>query len=466
MTNIVLCGGRGTRLWPLSRTAMPKQFLPLFEGKSLFQRTLERNRSLCDSFRIVSNTEQYFLARDQVEEMGLESRVRYLLEPLARNTAPAIALAAMEADPEELLLVTPSDHVVSDTRAYADAVKRAAASAEEGYLVTFGIRPEMPETGYGYILAEGERVLSFIEKPSVEKAQEFLAVNERAGTETPRYLWNGGLFCFRASIFLEELQRYAPSIYETALVAWQEAKRDEGTLRISHERMAHIPEESVDIAIMERSDRLRVVPCSIGWNDLGSFDALDRELPRDETGNTLSPSLIAVDAQDNFVHASERTVALLDVDNLIVVDTADALLIARKGSSQRVREVVARLRERETELPHIHVTAHRPWGTYTVLETGDRYKIKRIVVKPGKRLSFQKHFHRSEHWIVVSGTAQVRIGEHEQTLRANESVYIPMGTPHRLENPGRIPLVLVEAQVGDYTGEDDIVRLEDDFERL
>jgi len=462
MTNVILCGGNGTRLWPVSRTLMPKQFIPLFNRRSLFQLTITRNLSLADTFCIVSNTEQYFLASDQVEEMNVDIDVRYLLEPVARNTAPAIALAAMFYDPEEILFVTPSDHLIKDVDAYQYAVERAKELAKKGYLVTFGITPTFPEIGYGYIRAQGENVEAFIEKPDKERAKSFLEVN----LSTPgTYLWNSGMFCFKAGTYLQELEKYAPAIFEACAEAFKVIKKHGTVCRITHEAMASIPEESIDYAVMEHSDLIRVVPCNIGWSDLGSFDALDEVLPKDKNGNTQNSQLVTRNASNNFIYAKERLVAIADVNDLIVVDTADALLITRKGHSQVIKEIVKELKSKESELPHIHVTAHRPWGTYTVLESADRYKIKRIVVKPGKRLSLQKHYHRSEHWIVVSGTALVTVGEKKQVVRPNESVYIPMGETHRLENPGKIPLILVEAQVGEYTGEDDIVRLEDDYKR-
>ena len=455
MTNVILCGGNGTRLWPISRTLMPKQFIKLFDDRSLFQLTVERNSGLCSRLMVVSNTEQYFLAQDQLEEINREG-VSFLLEPLARNTAPAIALAAFALPAEELMFVTPSDHLIEDLHSYAQAIHQAEVLAGKDRLVTVGIRPSYAETGYGYIEADGNKVRAFHEKPPKERAEEYLSKGN--------FYWNSGMFLFKAGVFLEELKTHAPEIYAAALEAYETAKKGE-QIRPSHESMAAIPQESVDIAVMERSDRIAMVEGNFDWNDLGSFDALDTVLDKDKQGNTLNEQLVSVNAKNNFVYVKERLVALADVEGLIIVDTADALLITRKGSSQKIKDIVQKLHGRESELPHIHVTAHRPWGTYTVLESAERYKIKRIVVKPGKRLSLQKHFHRSEHWIVVSGTALVRVGDEEKIVRANESVYIPMGELHRLENQGKIPLVLVEAQVGEYTGEDDIVRLEDDYIR-
>ncbi|MEN8146298.1 MAG: mannose-1-phosphate guanylyltransferase/mannose-6-phosphate isomerase [Campylobacterota bacterium] len=460
MTNIILCGGSGTRLWPLSRTLMPKQFVKLFEGESLFQKTVKRNQKACDAQFIVSNAEQYFLAVDQIEEMAMSNyRANYLLEPVGRNTAPAIALACFALDAEEIVLVTPSDHLIKDEKAYLDAVDKAKKLALADNLVTFGITPQYAETGFGYIEADGEDVLSFKEKPDAQTAQAYL--------DAGNYYWNSGMFCFKAGQFLDELKKYSPKIYEASLSAYKSARSDE-MIRISHDEMMTIPEDSIDYAVMESSDKVKVVPADIDWSDLGSFDALYEELPQDSSGNASCPienaEIITQDSKDNLI-ISEKLVATIDVDDLLIIDTADALLVSRKGSSQKVKEVVKTLKERNSELPNIHVTAHRPWGTYTILDESNGYKVKRIVVKPGKRLSLQKHYHRSEHWIVVSGTATVTRGEEEFLVRANESTYIPMGEIHRLENVGKIDLVMIEAQVGEYVGEDDIVRISDDFKR-
>lgn len=469
MTHILLCGGSGTRLWPISRTLMPKQFVKLFEGRSLYQLTQLRNAKVATRSLIVSNDAQYFLAVDQNAELGGHNKQRYILEPVGRNTAPAIALACFDIPSDEVVLVTPADHLIKDEAAYSIVVERAKALAQAGYLVTFGIKPAYPETGFGYIEADGENVTSFKEKPDAATAQRYI--------DAGNFYWNSGMFCFKAGVFLQELETYAPEIYTQSKAAYENAHNDKvngearegtlgyGMLRVMLDDMSAIPEESIDYAVMERSDKIKVVSADIGWSDVGSFDALDVELPKDDAGNTLSHKFLPIDARNNFVISSERTIAAVDVEDLIIVDTPDALLISQKGSSQKVKEVVARLKSSGSELHHIHLTAHRPWGTYTVLEDTPGYKIKRIVVKPGKRLSLQKHYHRSEHWIVVSGTAVVTVGDKEILVRPNESTYIPMGTAHRLENPGKIDLILIEAQAGEYTGEDDIVRLQDDFKR-
>lgn len=441
MTNIILCGGSGTRLWPISRTLMPKQFVKLFNNRSLFQLTVERNSTLCDQQMIVSNTEQYFLAIDQLEEIEHHNS-QYLLEPAGRNTAPAIALACMALDANEIVLVTPSDHLIKNASAYATVLERAHLLADGGFLVTFGIAPAFAETGFGYIEAEGEEVRAFHEKPDAQTAQRYV--------DAGNYYWNSGMFCFKAGVFLEELQKYSPEIFETSKMAFDNKKTDLSTFRIQHTDMTAIPEESIDYAVMEKSSKVKVVYSDIGWSDVGSFDALAEELPNDE--------------HNNFVIAN-KPITLIDIEDLIIIDTEDALLISKKGSSQKVKDVVSSYRQTNPELTHIHRTAHRPWGTYTVLEDTSGYKIKRIEVKPGKRLSLQKHFHRNEHWIVLSGTATVTVADQTYLVYPNASTYIKAGEFHRLANMGKIPLVIIEVQVGEYTGEDDIVRIEDDFNR-
>lgn len=455
MTNIILCGGSGTRLWPISRTLMPKQFVKLFDNKSLFQLTVERNKSVCDQQMIVSNTEQYFLAIDQLEELNSVNN-RYVLEPVGRNTAPAIALACMALNADEIVLVTPSDHLIKNVSAYKSVLDRARVLADDDFLVTFGIVPAFAETGFGYIESEGEEVKAFHEKPDAQTAQGYV----NAGN----YYWNSGMFCFKAGVFLEELQKHSPEIFETSKLAFDNKKIENSTFRIQHADMAAIPEDSIDYAVMEKSNRVKVVESDIGWSDVGSFDALYDEMPKDENGNTVNPNHISVDSRNNLVYGGERKIATVDVEDLIIIDTGDALLISKKGSSQKVKKVVEEVRK-TSQLHNIHLTAHRPWGTYTILEDTPGYKIKRIVVKPGKRLSLQKHFHRNEHWIIVSGTATVTVGAETRLIRPNESTYIKMGEVHRLSNEGKIPVVLIEAQVGEYTGEDDIVRIEDDFKR-
>lgn len=462
MTNVILCGGNGTRLWPISRTLMPKQFVKLFNNKSLFQLTVERNSKVCDSQFIVSNSEQYFLALDQLEELH-KVHNRYLLEPAGRNTAPAIALACMALDKDEIVLVTPSDHLIKDETEYEKVLEKAKELASGNNLVTFGITPSFAETGFGYIEAENFNVRAFHEKPDFETATRYL--------EAGNYYWNSGMFMFKAGIFLEELQKYSLEVYENSKTAYENAKLSNAEphlesqiIRIKHDDMLSIPEDSIDYAVMEKSDIVKVVASDIKWSDVGSFDSLYEESPKDENGNTVNEKYISIDSKNNLIYGSDRYIATVDIEDCIIVDTGDALLVSKKGSSQKVKQVVVEIKK-NTELHHIHLTGYRPWGTYTILEDSPGYKIKRIEVKPGKRLSLQKHYHRNEHWIIVSGTATVRVGNETKIVTPNESTYIKMGEVHRLENQGKIPVILIEAQVGEYTGEDDIIRIDDDYSR-
>ncbi|MDQ1339785.1 MAG: mannose-phosphate guanylyltransferase, partial [Campylobacterota bacterium] len=434
-----------------SRTLMPKQFVKLFDDKSLFQLTVDRNSKVCDKKFIVSNAEQYFLAQDQLEESST-----FLLEPIGRNTAPAIALACLALNKDEIVLVTPSDHLIKDEKEYEKVLNKAKELAKENNLVTFGITPTFAETGFVYIEIVNEfNVKAFHEKPNFETATKYL--------EAGNYYWNSGMFCFRAGVFLDELKKYSPQIYNASLNAFNNANKNE-IIRIKHDDMVSIPEDSIDYAVMEKSNIVKVVPSNISWSDVGSFDALYEEMPKDKDGNTINQNHICIDSKNNLVYGNERKIATVDVENLIIIDTGDALLVSKKGSSQKVKKIVEEVRK-NSELHNIHLTGYRPWGTYTVLEDSDGYKIKRIVVKPGQRLSLQKHLHRNEHWIVVSGTATVSIEGKTFLVRPNESTYIKAGEVHRLENNGKLPLVLIEAQVGEYTGEDDIIRLDDDYER-
>ncbi|AJI47304.1 mannose-1-phosphate guanylyltransferase/mannose-6-phosphate isomerase [Francisella philomiragia] len=457
MVNLILCGGSGTRLWPISRKLLPKQFVKMFSDKSLFQLTVERNSSLCDSTMVVSNEGQLFLAKDQLDELGILDKSIFLEEPVGRDTAPAIALACMKLDPQEIVFVTPSDHVINVDDEYRSILVQAKKLAKEGSLVTFGITPTFANTGFGYIKSAGNfDVDSFHEKPNAATAEKFLADGS--------YYWNSGMFMFQAGVFLEELKKYSPEIYDACVQAYNNSDLDNSDA-IKYDDMMSIPAKSIDYAVMEKSNKIKMVVADIVWNDVGSFDSLFDQLPKDDNNNTINSNHISIDSKNNLIHSEKgpKKVATIGVEDLIVVDSGDALLIAKKGSSQRVKEVVELLSD---DLKNIHLTAHRPWGTYTVLEDTPGYKIKKIEVKPGKRLSLQKHYHRSEHWIVVSGTATVTKGDQEFIVRPNESVYIRMGEVHRLANNGKIPVVLIEAQVGEYTGEDDIVRLEDDFNRI
>jgi len=458
MTNIILCGGSGTRLWPISRTLMPKQFVKLFDNKSLFQLTISRNSKICDSQFIVSNAEQYFLALDQLEELNKNNN-KYLLEPIGKNTAPAIALACFSLDPEEILLVTPSDHLIKDEKEYSKVLKEAQNFANENNLVTFGIKPTFAETGFGYIETvslDKEDVKAFHEKPDFETATKYL--------KSGNYYWNSGMFMFKAGVFLEELKKYSPKIYENSKKSIEKVSNSE-LIRIKYEDMINIPEDSIDYAVMEKSNKVKVVSSDISWSDVGSFDSLYEELPKDENNNTINKNLINIDSSNNLIYTQNRKVATIDIEDLIIIDTEDALLISKKGSSQKVKKIVKELNAQNSELANIHKIGYRPWGSYTVLQESNGYKIKKIEVKPGKRLSLQKHFHRNEHWIVVSGCATVTVEGKKFILNLNESTYIKAGQVHRLENEGKLPLIIIEAQVGEYTGEDDIIRIEDDFKR-
>jgi len=431
----------------------------MFDEKSLFQLTLSRNKKVCNKSLIVSNSEQYFLALEQIEELNCKD-YQFLLEPIARNTAPAIALACMELDYDSVVLVTPSDHLIKNEQNYKIAVEKAKELAEDGFLVTYGIEPTYPETGFGYIEAKGSDVLAFYEKPDLETAKVYIQKNSIS-----EYLWNSGIFCFKAGVFLDELKKYATDIYNASKDAFENSKNIKDIIKIDYEDMLNIPEDSIDYAVMEKSKKVKVVKSNFEWSDLGSFDALYKELPKDDNKNTINSNLIAIDSKNNLVLGNYRKIATVDIEDLIIVDTPDALLISKKGSSQKVKKVVAEIKK-DTVLHNSHLTVHRPWGRYTILEQNHKYKIKRIVVKPGKKLSLQKHYHRSEHWVVVEGTALVTIGKEEKLVRVNESTYIPIGVKHRLENPGKVDVVLIEAQVGEYLEEDDIVRIKDDYERV
>lgn len=463
MINIILSGGTGTRLWPLSRKLEPKQFYKLISNNSLFQETVLRNKFLCEKQFIVLNDENYFMAFDQLEEINIKES-DFLIEGIGRNTAPAIALACMYLNEDDIVVVTPSDHMIKNVQQYNILLKESETLANQNNMVTFGIKPNYPETGYGYIESEGNEVKKFHEKPSLELATDYL--------KQGNFYWNSGIFVFKVKVYLGELQKYSPEIYEACKIVFDKSPKSK-PIKISSENMKTIPDKSIDYAVMEKSNIVKVIPADIGWSDLGSFDSLYEMLPKDENNtsiltdkNMIQKNSINIDSKNNLIFSSNRTIVSVDVENLIIVDTPDALLITKKGSSQRVREVVDKLKIEESDLHNIHLKAHRPWGNYTVLEDSDRYKIKKLVVKPGKRLSLQKHYHRNEHWVVVSGTAKITLDKEVKIVKTNESFYIPMGEEHRLENPGKIPLVIIEVQVGDYLGEDDIVRIEDDFNRF
>lgn len=470
---VLLSGGSGTRLWPLSREAYPKQFLPLVGEDTMLQATWKRVAPLASLPPIVvANEAHRFLAAEQLRVLDVLAPA-ILLEPIGRNTAPAIAAAALQAmahGDDPLLLVLPSDHVVADAEAFRAAVRAASVAAEQGALVTFGIVPTAPETGFGYIQVEagqaeasqaapGEgvrKVLRFVEKPDAATAQEYL--------DAGGYYWNSGMFLFRASRYLQELQRLRPDILDATRAAFVAAKRDGDFIRLDQAAFAACPSESIDYAVMERTDAAMVLPVDIGWNDVGSWSALWDVATRDGDGNAYYGDVIAVDSRNSYAHA-RRLVALVGVDDLIVVETDDAVLVAHKDRVQQVKEVVARLKSEQRSQAALHREVHRPWGSYDSVDVGDGFQVKRIKVKPGAQLSLQSHTRRAEHWIVVRGTARVTRDNDVFELHANQSTYIPVGAKHRLENPGAQVLELIEVQSGDYLGEDDIVRYEDVYGR-
>ena len=462
MTHIILCGGAGTRLWPLSRELMPKQFIKFFgakgDEKSLFQLCLERNRKLCSKSVIVSNEEQYFLALDQISQLG-GGAFDFLLEPQAKNTAAAICLAALFLPKDETCLVTPSDHLIKNTKEYEKVIQKAFEFAKKNYLLTLGIKPYYAETGFGYIKAgSDDTALGFYEKPDLKTAQNYV--------KNGNFFWNSGIFVFKVEFFIKQMQKFAPAILKACQNAFANSHKEEQMLRIKREDMAKIPESSIDYALMEKADKIKLIKADFEWSDVGSFDALYDEFDKDKNANVIKANALNLDSKGNLIYATnpKKLIATADIENLIIIDSEDALMICQKGKSQRVKELVAKLDE-ASKFRKIHLTAHRPWGTYTVLEDEKGYKLKRIEVKPHKKLSLQKHFHRNEHWIVVSGTATVVVGNETRLVRPNESTYIKMGEIHRLSNEGKIPVVLIEAQVGEYTEEDDIVRIEDEFKR-
>jgi mannose-1-phosphate guanylyltransferase/mannose-6-phosphate isomerase len=460
---VLLSGGSGTRLWPLSREMYPKQFLPLVGDDTMLQATWKRIAPLASLPPIVvANESHRFLAAEQLRVLDV-SNPAILLEPVGRNTAPAIAAAALQAmaaggDP--LLLVLPSDHVIADAQAFRAAVVLASAAAEQGALVTFGVVPTGAETGFGYIQAapgEGVRkVLRFVEKPDASTAQGYV--------DAGGYYWNSGMFLFRASRYLQELERLRPDVLAATRTAFAAATRDGDFIRLDKDAFATCPSESIDYAVMEKTDAAMVLPVDIGWNDVGSWSALWDVAVRDADGNACRGDVIAIDSRNSYAHA-RRLVALVGVDDLIVVETDDAVLVAHKDRVQQVKEVVAQLKTGQRSQAALHREVHRPWGSYDSVDVGDAFQVKRIKVKPGARLSLQSHTRRAEHWIVVRGTARVTRDNDVFELHANQSTYIPIGAKHRLENPGTQMLELVEVQSGDYLGEDDIVRYEDVYGR-
>lgn len=475
---VILSGGAGTRLWPVSREGHPKPFMKLADGESLLLKTYLRAAGVTlanergGEILTVTNRDYFFMSKDELARAQLGERQTgvFLLEPVGRNTAPAVALAAHHiADRfgrDALMLILAADHLIKNQVAFGAAVDRAASLAEQGKLVTFGIVPSGPETGFGYIesgdvVGEGRQVVRFVEKPSLQKAKEYVA--------SGNFLWNSGMFCFKAGVILEEMSRHAPEIATAAEACWvalcQENSASDTMLEIPTEAFAAVPDISIDYAVMERSANVAVVSADFGWSDIGSWSAVSELVEADDDNNRSVGQAVFVDSKNTFVQSEDRLVAAVGVDNLMIIDTPDALLVAHPDKAQDVKKVVAQLKKQNHEAYKIHRTVVRPWGTYTVLEEGPRFKIKRIEVKPGGSLSLQMHHHRSEHWIVVSGMAKVINGDQQIFVGTNQSTYIPAGHHHRLENPGVMGLVMIEVQSGEYLGEDDIVRFQDVYGR-
>lgn len=461
---VIIAGGTGSRLWPLSRELYPKQLINLIAKHSLLQATLLRVRELADILPpiIVIAEQQRFLAQKQIEELGLFPEYHLLLEPVGRNTAAAVCAAAQYArrqtDGSAVLLVLPADHLITAAAAFAAAVKEARILAEAGNLTTFGIVPERPETGYGYIArGEGHRVRNFVEKPDQQTAEEYVASGS--------YLWNSGMFAFSADTFLSELEKYDPQIVSQMNASVEAGKQDGTFFRLDRAAMELCPDESIDYALMEKTDMAAVVEADIGWSDIGSWRALWQLSEKDAGGNVVTGDVIMDDVKNSLIRAGNKLVAAVGLEDTIVVETADAVLVAPIARSQDVKKIVTRLRQQGRDESQIHRTVYRPWGSYTTLEVGERFQIKRITVNPGARLSLQMHHHRHEHWVVVRGRAEVTTGEKVLMLDENQSTYITAGEKHRLANPGTIPLELIEVQIGSYLGEDDIVRFDDEYGR-
>ncbi len=471
---VILCGGSGTRLWPLSRAGFPKQFLCLTGGDSLFQQAAKRLMGLgAASIQVadplvVTGEDHRFLATEQLREIGV-SPAAALLEPVARNTAPALslaALAALENGDDPVLVVTPADQTVADASAFNGAMHDAIRQAAEGAIVILGVTPDHPETGYGYIQAVVAStptlvVERFVEKPDEATARQYLAEGG--------YYWNAGMFVLKASVWLQAIEIFRPEIAATTRAAWARRSTDAAFVRPSKTEFAAIPSDSIDYAVMERcpgsSFPIRMAPLDAGWSDLGAWDAVWSVLSKDPHGNAHVGDVLATDCRNTLAHSASRLVALVGVQNLVVVETPDAVLVADRSRSQDVKHIVNTLKQQKREEHYLHRKVHRPWGWYDSIDEGGRFRVKRIQVKPGASLSVQKHHHRAEHWVVVSGTAEITCGDKKLLLTENQSTYIPQGEIHRLVNPGTIPLEIIEVQSGSYLGEDDIVRFEDEYGR-
>ncbi|MBK8066469.1 MAG: mannose-1-phosphate guanylyltransferase/mannose-6-phosphate isomerase [Rhodanobacteraceae bacterium] len=466
---VILSGGAGTRLWPVSRKAYPKPFMQMGDGESLLVKTLKRAQAVAVGEEVITVTarDHFFITRDEYRGLLADPDARFLLEPVGRNTAPALAMAALDIEhrhgPDAQMLVLPADHLIRDLEGYAQAVRQARELAADGYLVTFGIVPSRPETGFGYIrageaLTHGRSIEAFVEKPDVDTAAAYVASGD--------YLWNSGMFCFAAGALLESMAQTCPALLAAARACYARVDADAMPIEFDRDSFAALPDISVDYAVMERATRRAVVPASFDWNDIGSWKAISELDPGDADGNRTQGPAVLVDSRNCYVQSKGRLVAAVGVDDLVIVDTGDAVLVSTRNKAQAVKQVVDELRSQRNEVANVHSTVHRPWGSYSVIEDAPDCKVKRLTVKPGQVLSLQMHYRRSEHWTVVSGTAKVRVGEREFLLRRNESIHIPLQTLHRLENDTDEDLHLIEVQCGDYFGEDDIVRYEDRYGRV
>lgn len=464
---VIMAGGSGTRLWPLSRTQYPKQFLKLSpDGYTLLQATLLRLKNLdCADPILICNEEHRFLAAEQMREIGITAKI--ILEPEGKNTAPAITLAALyqtqqAKDSDTIMLVLAADHVITEQAQFEHSIMQALELAKHDKLVTFGIVPTHAETGYGYIekghaALNGFQVQRFVEKPDAATAEQYL--------ESQKFLWNSGMFMFKADIYLNELQKYAQDIYSSCVASMQDTKADLDFIRIDKDAFKQCRSESIDYAVMEQTQDAVVVPLDANWNDVGSWSALWDIQNKDDQGNVIQGDVITVKSQNNYVFSESRLVSLLGVDNLVVIETKDAILVADKSKVQDIKKIVESIKEQGRTEHFCHREVYRPWGKYDSIDHAERYQVKRITVKPGQKLSIQMHHHRSEHWIVVSGTAKIHKGKESFLLTENQSTYIPLGEIHALENPGKVQLELIEVQSGSYLGEDDIVRFEDLYGR-
>jgi mannose-1-phosphate guanylyltransferase/mannose-6-phosphate isomerase len=475
-TPVILCGGSGTRLWPLSRSGFPKQFLCLTGNESLFQQAIARMHAIAGedidiSAPLVLSSEAHrFLALEQLREAKVDDAYALILEPVGRGTAPALTLAALAATgngEDPVLVVTPSDQAIADSSAYVFAMRQAIRQAAKGGIVILGIPPKCPETGYGYIKGRADpstallQVERFVEKPNLEKARQYF---EEGG-----YYWNSGMFVLKASVWLEAVRHFRPDIADKARIAWDKRGTDAGFVRPGEMEFRLVPDESIDCAVMERCPHpafpVHMAQLDAGWSDLGAWSAVWDLLPKDEADNACRGDIMTKQCRGTLAYATSRLVGLVGVENLIVIETPDAVLVADKAHSQEVKQIVGDLDRQKREEHRLHRKVHRPWGWYDSMDAGDRFQVKRILVKPKASLSLQRHHHRSEHWIVVRGTAEITCGDKVSILAENQSAYIPLGEPHRLANPGMIPLEIIEVQSGSYLGEDDIVRLEDHYGR-